>query len=178
MHRLLIAEADRWGLHALVHDLADEPLHIDTLTDLGAVVSRVAERRADIVLVGCANQPEPVIDTLQALQREHPYTVRLLLGNVAELQAIAAAIREVNVFRLIRKPWRIGALKAALADARSFRTLQQAATTAIERVRDIERTSTLRSVGRVDFGPSGTVIMEPDFSGTDVRDFDWGKSRH
>jgi DNA-binding NtrC family response regulator len=180
MQKLLIVDEDPWVLHSLTHDLAQEHLQIQTCDDVTSALGLLWNKDIDIVIVGCRAPGDDTLEFLRRLQRRHPQTVRILLGAAHDLDAVASRIQDANVFRVLRKPWQDAALRAALADARSYRILQQAASAAIGRVRDMEATSVIRSAGVVDFGPDGSIVVEDTGQLEDLHTFDFSprKPRH
>lgn len=178
MQKILIVDEDRGALHSLVADIADMQLRIEICTDLNGAASRVARDAIDIVVLACRTSAAVV--ALRELQRKHPRTVCLLSGTAVELQQVRPLLKDLQVFRLVRQPWTTGELRSAIADARSYRTLQLAAATANERLREMEKTHAIGAVGSVDFGPDGTVVLDDNTRIEDLRQFDFGdlKSRH
>jgi DNA-binding NtrC family response regulator len=178
MHKLLIADTDRWALHALAYDLCEAHLRIEIADDLRKVPQRVQRENIDIVLLGWHAPGADAIAVLRALKEKSPQTVRLLFGNPAELAQAAASIKDLNVFRLVRKPWSTVTLLNAIRDANSYRTMEMAAMTAVMKMRGMEKSSEIRPVGTVDFGPDNTIVLDPDSLGEDLNDLDFGKSSH
>jgi DNA-binding NtrC family response regulator len=174
MQKLLLVDRDRGSLHELTYDLADLGLKITVLDEPGAAVAKVSRHGADIVVVGCHDPVQDACAIVQELQRQHPHVVRLLLGSGADLQAAARLMKASSVFRLIRKPWTTGALRMAIADAKSYSIMQQAASTAIGRVRDMELTSDIRSGTAGEFNPSNTIVLDSNTRIEDLRNFDFG----
>lgn len=178
MHKLLIADNDRWALHALAYDLCESGVRIEIADELRSVAGRVQRENIDIVLLGWHSPGLDAIAVLRALKEKSPQTVRLLFGSASELAQAAGSIKDLNVFRLIRKPWAATTLVNAIRDANSFRTMEMAAMTAIMKMRSMDKTSEIRPVGTVDFGPNNTIVLDPEALASDFSDLDFGKSSH
>lgn len=173
MQKLLLVDRDRGSLHELTYDLADLGLKIEVLNDPADTVSKIGRHGIDIVVLGCHEPIAEVCAIVQDLQRHHPHVVRLLLGSNTELQAASKLIKTSSVFRLIKRPWSSGALRMAIADAKSYSIMQQAASTAIGRLRDMEMTSDILGGGAGDFNPGGTIVLDSNTRIEDLRNFDF-----
>ncbi|MBH24024.1 MAG: hypothetical protein CMH57_06165 [Myxococcales bacterium] len=86
--------------------VAKEPYTALTASCAEEALEIIVEDEIDVV-ISDENMPGMRgTDFLLKLRNEHPEIVRVLLTGYAELELVVRAINEVEIYRLIRKPWK------------------------------------------------------------------------
>ncbi len=136
MNRILIVDDEPAVLSALRRLMKSLPcrygkleytLEVETFDSPTAALARAREVDFDLVLTDYRMPEMDGIAFLREFRAIHPDAARIVLSGFADLNDVTRAITEVDTSRFLPKPWNDGLLMATIAEALTFRTLQQAA---------------------------------------------------
>ena len=115
------------------------------------------------------------IEFLKAAKAIQPDAARLILSGYADLNALVRAVNEVGIDRFIGKPWTDDELMSASGQALAHRGLAlenrelanlvriEMGDTTPEAVEAARLESMEPGITRVNWGPDGSVILDPEF---------------
>lgn len=115
------------------------------------------------------------VEFLKAVKEVQPDAARLILSGYADLNALLRAVNEVGIDRFIGKPWNDFELTAAIAQSLAHRELLLENRELANLVRmemgdsDPEQVEAQRleaiepGITRVNWGPDGSIILDPEF---------------
>lgn len=188
IHRIMLVDDEPAILHALIRLLRLVPcsygnttysLEIETFTSPKVALDRAAHVAFDLVLTDYRMPEMDGVEMLRQLREIQPDAARLILSGYADLNGLVRAINNVGIYRFIAKPWNDYELVAALGHALHNRQLllenrQLADQARMEQGRmSVEELEAKRleamepGITRVNWGPDGSVILDPEFQDLD-----------
>ncbi len=188
MSRILIVDDEIPILHALVRLLRAVPctygnkvfpLEVETFNSPRAALERVAHTPFDLVLTDYRMPEMDGVALLTQVRAIQPNTARLILSGYADLNVLVRAINDVEIYRFIAKPWNDYELIATIAQALHNRDLLIENRRLADEARvgkghlspedmEAKRLEALEpGITRVNWGPDGSVILDPEFQDLD-----------
>ncbi len=108
---------------------------VETFEDPRLALLRASECAFDLVLSDYRMPHLNGVAFLSEFKKIQPAACRLILSGFADLNALVAAINDVQIFRFIAKPWDDYDLGASIAQALEHRRLQQENVRLADRIR-------------------------------------------
>lgn len=155
MLRVLAVDDESYVLRALSADLRGEAFDLQTCADPRAALALLQSVEFDIILCDQHMPGVSGLELLTGLRKRHPNTVRLMLGGRIGKQEMLESIQAAGVFAFIEKPWKLPDLKRVMSQA-------------VEHRRDLLSISS-PGLTRVDFGPNDTIVIDADFTMSDLK---------
>jgi YesN/AraC family two-component response regulator len=183
MSRILIVDDEENILKALRRLLSHTPcsaggktfmLEVDVSSDPQAALDLATRYIYDLVISDYRMPGMDGVAFLKAFSQLQPTAARLILSGYADLNGLIAAINEVGILRFIAKPWNDYELIATLAQVLAYQDLQAETARLAEQTRiangDISAEEVERrrleaeepGITEVNWGPDGSVILDPD----------------
>lgn len=188
--RIMLVDDEDSVLKALVRLLRAVPcgdgnkvyrLEVETFGSPQLALERAEHTTFDLILTDYRMPKMDGVELLRRIKAIQPDAVRLILSGYADLNALVRAINEVQIYRFIAKPWNDYELVATIAQALAHRELllenrQLADQARLERgqlTREEIEARRLESmepgITQVNWGPDGSVILDPEFQDLDDR---------
>ena len=180
MYQVMIVDDDANVLKALRRVLSvplaglsnGGELDITTLQSPQAALERAGHTPFALVI---SDYRMPVMDGITLLRQVatvQPDTMRIITSAAVDLDALAAAINECQVFRYIPKPWNDTDLRASVFQALRHRDLLRENQMLADQIRVQQRIISVHEaelkrlereepgITRVNWGPDGSVLIE------------------
>ncbi|HCZ14623.1 MAG TPA: response regulator [Candidatus Accumulibacter sp.] len=150
------------------------PLTVDTCNDPLQALEKAFETPYDLVLSDYRMPGMDGVAFLKEFRELQPNAARLILSGYADLNGLIAAINEAGIVRFIAKPWNNYELVATIAQALAYQELQNETQRMADEARlqlgqlsaeDFERKrleALEPGITRVNWGPDGSVMLDPD----------------
>lgn len=188
MSRILIVDDEDSVLRALRRLLRAVPcsygneayrLEVETANSPAAALELLRHTAFDLILTDYRMPHTDGVEFLRQAKEIQPDAVRLILSGYADLNGLVRAINEVQIYRFIAKPWNDYELVATLGQALHHRELtlenrQLADQVRVERGQmsaeelEARRLESLEpGITRVNWGPDGSVVLDPEFQDLD-----------
>lgn len=154
-------------------------LKVETFTSPTAALERAAYSVFDLALVDYRMPEMDGIELLRRLREIQPDTARLILSGYADLNGLVRAINEVEIYRFMAKPWNDYELVATIGQALHNRELMLENRALADQVRvetgelsreavEARRLEAIEpGITRVNWGPDGSVLLDPEFQDID-----------
>lgn len=131
MYRLLLVDDEQGIVSALKRvlmnipsqELDGEPVVIEGFTSAKEALTRASSMAFDLVIADYRMPEMSGVEFLSKLIKIQPQVQRLILSAYADINAVIAAVNEVQIFRFINKPWHDFELKSAVTQALASRAL-------------------------------------------------------
>jgi YesN/AraC family two-component response regulator len=183
MSRILIVDDEENILKALRRLLSHTPcsaggktfmLEVDICSAPAAALKKAAHQHYDVVISDYRMPEMDGVAFLKEFCKLQPDAARLILSGYADLNGLIAAINEVGILRFIAKPWNDYELIATLAQVLAYQELQAETARLAEQGRiqqgeispeEVERRrleAEEPGITEVNWGPDGSVILDPD----------------
>lgn len=177
MHRLLLVDDEENVLRALRRVLAtsvggEREFAVEMFSRPEEALDHAEFTKFDLVLSDFRMPGMNGVEFLTRFRAIQPDAARMILSGYADLDAVLAAINEVQIFRFISKPWHDGELLAAIRQAIEYHGLlaenqRLADTVRVQQGRLSEQERVLREleaespgITKVRWGPNGEVMMD------------------
>jgi two-component system, probable response regulator PhcQ len=188
MSRILIVDDEIAILHALKRLLrlvpctyANKtfPIAVETFSSPKAALERIAHTPFDLILTDYRMPEMDGVALLTQVRAVQPDIARLILSGYADLNVLVRAINDVEIYRFIAKPWNDYELVAAIAQALHNRELllenrrladearAETGTLSAEELESKRLEALEPGITRVNWGPDGSVILDPEFQDLD-----------
>jgi len=188
MSRILIVDDELAILHSLRRLLRAVPctyggstfhLDVETFESPTAALERAGHIPFDLVLTDYRMPIMDGVELLKKIREAQPDATRLILSGYADLNVLVSAINEVEIYRFIAKPWNDYELVAAIGQALHNRNLTLENRRLADQTRlakgqlsaeavEAKRLEALEpGITRVNWGPDGSVILDPEFQDLD-----------
>jgi two-component system, probable response regulator PhcQ len=188
MSRILIVDDEQSILNALARLLHVVPcacgnkvfmLTVETFTSPQAALERAAQVAFDLALVDYRMPAMDGIELLKRLRELQPDTARMILSGYADLNGLVRAINEVEIYRFMAKPWNDYELVATIGQALDNRALMLENRELADQVRveagnmsrealEARRLEAIEpGITKVNWGPDGSVLLDPEFQDLD-----------
>jgi two-component system cell cycle response regulator len=118
---LLVVDDDAFMREVLVDALEGEPWRILSAGSAEEALALLGREPVDVILSDQCMPGMQGTELMAHASRTHPYTVRLILSGLAEVEAIERACAAGMVDRHLAKPWAAGALRDDLRAAFELR---------------------------------------------------------
>jgi two-component system cell cycle response regulator len=118
---LLVVDDDAFMREVLVDALENEPWRVLSAGSAEEALALLARHPVDVILSDQCMPGMQGTELMAQVSRTHPYTVRLILSGLAEVEAIERACAAGLVDRRLAKPWAAGALREELRAAFELR---------------------------------------------------------
>jgi two-component system, probable response regulator PhcQ len=150
------------------------PLETELFSDAQAALERARHYCFDLFLTDYRMPKMDGIEFLRRAKEIQPDSARLILSGYADLNALMRAVNEVGVDRFIAKPWNDYELVTAIAQSLSSRALMlenrrladlarlSAGSLSAEELERKRLEAIEPGITHVNWGPDGSVILDPD----------------
>ncbi|MCE1241315.1 MAG: response regulator [Azonexaceae bacterium] len=150
------------------------PLEVVTTTSAHEALAFAHQDDFDLFISDYRMPEMDGVEFLKAAKAIQPDAARLILSGYADLNALLRAVNEVGIERFIAKPWNDYELLSAIGQALAHRNLQRENRQLADLVRlemgdksaeelEAERLERIEpGITHVDWGPDGSVVLDPD----------------
>ncbi|UXY14428.1 response regulator [Chitiniphilus purpureus] len=147
---------------------------ITTFTDPKAALHASESQAFDLVISDYRMPHMDGVAFLTDFRYLQPDCLRIILSGQADMQALARAINEVEIYRFLSKPWQDFELRSTVAGALRFRSLQLENQRLADEVRALRDTTNRQQqalreleaehpeLAQVRWGPDGSVLLGGD----------------
>lgn len=151
------------------------PIETELFTDPQAALEKARHTGFDLFMTDYRMPKMDGIEFLRQVKAIQPDSSRVILSGYADLNALMRAVNEVGIERFIAKPWNDYELITALAQCLSARALTlenrrladlarlAAGNMSAEDVERIRLEAMEPGITQVNWGPDGSVILDPEF---------------
>lgn len=155
------------------------PLAVTAFTSPQEALQAASRESYDLVISDYRMPEMDGVEFLKAVKEIQPDAIRFILSGYADLNALMRAVNEVGIERFLGKPWNDYELMSAIGQALAHQELMlenrelanlmrvelgEATPEQIERQR-LEAIEP--GITQVNWGPDGSVILDPEFRGHD-----------
>ena len=188
MSRIMIVDDEEAILNALRRVLRLAPctygnkifnLEVDAFGSPKLALEQARQENYDLFISDFRMPEMDGIEFLKGAKALQPDAARLILSGYADLNALVRAVNEVGIERFIGKPWNDYDLMSAIGQALAHRDLllenrelanlvrlemgdKTAQDLEVERLESIEP-----GITEVNWGPDGSVLLDPEFQSKD-----------
>lgn len=150
------------------------PLEVVTTTSAHEALTFAHQDDFDLFISDYRMPEMDGVEFLKAAKAIQPDAARLILSGYADLNALLRAVNEVGIERFIAKPWNDYELLSAIGQALAHRNLLRENRQLADLVRlemgdksaeelEAERLERIEpGITHVDWGPDGSVVLDPD----------------
>jgi YesN/AraC family two-component response regulator len=188
MSRVMIVDDEEAILKSLQRLLRNAPctygnksfsLEVSAFSNPQAAIEHARHEPFDLFISDFRMPGIDGIEFLKAVKDLQPDAGRLILSGYADLNALLRAVNEVGIDRFIGKPWNDFELSSAIAQSLAHRELllenRQLANlvrlemgdSQPEQIEAARLESIEPGITQVNWGPDGSVILDPEFQARD-----------
>jgi two-component system probable response regulator PhcQ len=188
MSRLMIVDDEEGVLHSLrrllkavpcTHKQRTFPLELETFSSSRQALERARHTPFDLFMVDFRMPEMDGVAFLKAVKVIQPDAMRIVISGYADLNALAGAINEAEIYRFLPKPWNDYEVTSAVAQALSYRELQLENQRLADQVRvqlgqmtpqelELKRLEALEpGLTKVNWAPDGSVMLDDEFRDLD-----------
>lgn len=180
-YRIMLVDDEVNILHALRRALNGMPeseleghsLDIQLFTSPEEALQRADYTPYDLVMTDYRMPEMNGVEFLVRLRQVQPTAMRLILSGYADMEGLIGAINDAQIFRFLAKPWHDYELRAAVAQALSYRhllmeNLRLADLARVQQGKLTRQEMELRrleekhpGITKVNWGPDGSVLLDP-----------------
>jgi len=135
-HTILCVDDEPNVVRALRRLLRREPYEVLLAESAEEAAAQLTREPVDLIVCDQRMPGMTGVEFLREVKEQRPGVVRILLTGYADVDAMAAAVNEAEVYRFVFKPWDDDELKATIAQAVEHRKQLAAAQAELRRLRE------------------------------------------